>query len=183
MAQITLINAILGSILGLIGFFVTCLNITVLVVLVRCGYLSQRRNGIYILAFGNLIGDTIQQMMVFLYVGPSSVAQVSSFLCRDHQSETKNGRLTSLQLSIGRFCAKILVTVVEPETKPIVPKCTSFASVKIILFQSFLVNGDRHHWVVMGFAYVFLFAWYEGIIIQGLIAVDRWVFCGHLKFK
>jgi hypothetical protein len=81
MAQIKLENAILGTVLALIGFFVTCLNITVLVVLVRCGFLSQKRNGIYVLAFGNLIGDTIQQIMTFLYVGPSSVAQVSRSLC------------------------------------------------------------------------------------------------------
>ncbi|KAI6174661.1 G-PROTEIN-RECEP-F1-2 domain-containing protein [Aphelenchoides bicaudatus] len=111
--MIKLENAILGSILTLIGMFVTCLNITVMIVLIRCGFLSQKRNGIYVLSFGNLIGDTVQQIMVVFYVGPSSIA------------------------------------------------------------QSFLVDGDRHHWVVMGFAYVFLFAWYEGIVIQGLIAVDR----------
>ncbi|KAI6223997.1 G-PROTEIN-RECEP-F1-2 domain-containing protein [Aphelenchoides besseyi] len=52
-----------------------------MVVLIRCGFLTKWRNGIYILAFGNLIGDTFQQALVFIYVVPTSIAQ--SFIVSD----------------------------------------------------------------------------------------------------
>jgi hypothetical protein len=73
-------NLIVGASLSFVGAIVSCLNISVLIVLVKGGFLGQQHNGIYVLTFGNLIGDTIQQLMVMIYVGPSSIAQVAAKL-------------------------------------------------------------------------------------------------------
>lgn len=69
-------NLLVGGMLSFVGAVVSCLNLSVLFVLIRGRFLSQKRNGIYILSFGNLIGDTLQQLMVLVYVGPSSIMQV-----------------------------------------------------------------------------------------------------------
>ncbi|KAI6171527.1 G-PROTEIN-RECEP-F1-2 domain-containing protein [Aphelenchoides bicaudatus] len=106
-------NALTGGILAGAGGFVICLNISVMYVLIRSGFLVHRRSGIYILAFANLIGDTIQQLVTVLYAAPASI------------------------------------------------------------LQSFLIDGDRRHPFVYFWAYWFLFAWYEGLLIQGTIAIDR----------
>jgi hypothetical protein len=106
-------NLLTGLVLAASSLFVILLNISVMYVLIRSGFLIRKRSGIYILAFANLIGDTIQQLVTFVYAAPSSI------------------------------------------------------------LQSFLVDGDRHHPTVYFFAYWFLFAWYEGLLIQGLIALDR----------
>ncbi|KAI6204411.1 hypothetical protein M3Y94_00671500 [Aphelenchoides besseyi] len=104
-------NLIVGLILAAASLFVVVLNSTVIFVLLRCGL--HKRNGIYVLAFANLIGDTVQQIVTLIYVAPSSI------------------------------------------------------------FQDFLVGKDEHSPAVLFFAYVFLFMWYEGMWIQGAIAVDR----------
>jgi hypothetical protein len=76
-------NALTGGILFVSGTLVIILNITVMFVLLRSGFLVHRRSGIYILAFANLIGDTIQQLVTVLYAAPSSILQVcpTPFFC------------------------------------------------------------------------------------------------------
>lgn len=40
--------------------------------------------------------------------------------------------------------------------------------------QTFFVpNNDRNHPLVQFYAFCFLFVWYVGMILQGIIAVDR----------
>jgi hypothetical protein len=69
-------NALTGGILAAAGTLVIVLNLSVMYVLIRSGFMVHRRSGIYILAFANLIGDTIQQLVTVLYAAPSSILQV-----------------------------------------------------------------------------------------------------------
>jgi hypothetical protein len=74
--QIRWENALTGGILAGSSGFVIVMNVSVMFVLLRSGFLVHRRSGIYILAFANLIGDTIQQFVTLLYAAPASILQV-----------------------------------------------------------------------------------------------------------
>src|SRR5687767_1197781 len=73
----TLSKILTGSALGTASLFVFVLNVTVLFVLVRGGFLGKKYNCVYILTFMNIMGDSVKMFVITAYLAPASVVQVS----------------------------------------------------------------------------------------------------------
>lgn len=72
-------NLLTGGLLGLLGLGTVALNLSVMVIMFKKGFLSRgRSSGVYVLALGTVVGDTLQQLLTVTYVAPTSIFQVRS---------------------------------------------------------------------------------------------------------
>ena len=71
---ISIISGILGFAIFLMAILAAILNLTVLYVLIKGGFLKSNKSSIYIFAFSNILGYILQSIVV-VYLGASSFAQ------------------------------------------------------------------------------------------------------------
>ena len=74
--MISLVSILCGGLITLSGFVGFVLNVSVIYVLYRGGFLKSTHNSVYILALCNILGNTIQLFVSFAYLGPTSIMQV-----------------------------------------------------------------------------------------------------------
>uniref|UniRef100_A0AC34PVH1 7TM GPCR serpentine receptor class x (Srx) domain-containing protein n=1 Tax=Panagrolaimus sp. JU765 TaxID=591449 RepID=A0AC34PVH1_9BILA len=68
-----------GSFILMSGLAAFVLNVQVLFVLYQAGFLNSKHNSVYILAFANIVGNTVQLFVSFAYLGPTSILQKDYF--------------------------------------------------------------------------------------------------------
>ena len=69
-------SIVVGSLISLFAGTSFLLNVLVLIVIWKGGFLKPSQNSIYIFAFVNIAGDALQMALSTFYLGPSSIAQV-----------------------------------------------------------------------------------------------------------
>ncbi|KAE9546970.1 hypothetical protein FO519_009818, partial [Halicephalobus sp. NKZ332] len=87
--MISMISLFCGGLITLFGLLGFMINTKVLYVLYSNGFLSPSHSNIYILAFCNIFGNTLQLFISLFYLGPTSTMQTDYFAGGTNSTGTK----------------------------------------------------------------------------------------------
>lgn len=75
-------NVFISLLIGSVSLFFLLINLSVLFVLIKYGYLKSRNRyaGVYILACGTIVNDILLLSVILGYITPSCMLMVSSII-------------------------------------------------------------------------------------------------------
>ena len=74
----TTISIFLGALIFLVAGISFLINILVLIIIWKGGFLKNVQSNIFIFVFATLAGNALQMAIAAFYLGPSAIAQVGS---------------------------------------------------------------------------------------------------------
>ena len=74
----TTISIVLGALIFLVAGISFLINILVLIIIWKGGFLKNAQSNIFIFIFATLAGNALQMAIAAFYLGPSAIAQVGN---------------------------------------------------------------------------------------------------------